>query len=185
MLGTKRSNNLIETIATVISFQVLAELGEKWAVEPPYENWLDYAPNFRAYRTYTLNQYISNLPEEVKVAVANNRWSELTLFLRFMSSYHNSNAIDSAESRALQHLGAEVLLQESIPWQELIGLAHLTVPSPTEDPKYRADLPLNFSQLSDNLLSVLKKVGKGLQNLYSLPNLVLSPKYPKKRGYYS
>jgi len=56
-----RSNWLIESVCTALSYCCLTALSEKWTSSPPYPNWSSYASSFCRYR----EQHVSNAVRQV------------------------------------------------------------------------------------------------------------------------
>jgi hypothetical protein len=55
------SNWFVESVCTAITFLCLGTLGDKWATDPPFQSWKDYATVFRKYRKDILDQALSDV----------------------------------------------------------------------------------------------------------------------------
>jgi hypothetical protein len=106
MLGTMRSNGMVETLATLISHKVLDEMAKKWADSPPSQNWKDYAPAFTNYREVEMEiEHIGHFPLEVQKLVVNKNWSVLSDYMKTRREDQDKNYID----RNLNWLGTILL----------------------------------------------------------------------------
>lgn len=83
MLNPRRSNGLIETLTTAVSHQALDDLSARWYTQPPFEEWRNYAPEFRKYRQNEEASQTVQLPEKVRAAIRFGRWDQISLYLRF------------------------------------------------------------------------------------------------------
>ncbi len=151
MMDPRRTNGVIETIATALSLQVLDDLQERWTKRPPYASWRAFAPRFGEYRARVETDALSRLPTDVRGAANARDW-------RFVTGYLGTRSrelAENADARDLQHLAAMVLINNDTPWRQFRNLSALTDPAPARDKRFRDDLPLDLRQAP----SALRQIG--------------------------
>ena len=154
MLDPRRSNGVIETICTAVSYEVLDRLGER-VTSSPRLNWItDYAAHFTEYRKQDQKSYLASFPKDVRVMVDEQRWSDVS---RYLSEHRADMQPHSARERATQTVAAAALRSSPLDWGQFTGLAACTNPTPADDPKFRI-LPLS-SDCIDRLAGVLERIG--------------------------
>ena len=159
MLDPRRSNGIVETICTAVSYEVLDRMGERVTVSPRLSWIADYAPHFIEYREEDQKNYLSSFSKEVQAMIGERRWNDLSAYL---SAHRKDMEPHAARERATQTLAAVALRSSAIDWGQFTGLAANTTPSPTDDPAFKI-LPLNQDCI-DRLSDVLCRIGWGRAN---------------------
>jgi hypothetical protein len=153
MFDPRRTNGLLEVLATAVSLEVLDVLADWWAVAAPYPHWTPYAPRFREYRESTESSFSCGFPPEVRDAIARRDWSSARLYLR----YRRADQDTAHSNRELNHLGAIALRSAPVDWSRFVGIGSRTIPPPSTDPSFRMDLPVDGAEVQD----LLSRIGRG------------------------
>ncbi len=156
MLDPRRSNGLVETICTAVSYEVLDRLGPRVTVSPGLSWLTDYAPHFAEYRRQDQKSYLEKFPEEVRAMVDQKRWTDLS---RYLAEHRRDMEPHAARERETQTLAAISLRSGPLDWGQFTGLAACTTPSPLDDPKFRI-APIDQNCVS-RLADVLCRAGWG------------------------
>ncbi|MBZ5604136.1 MAG: hypothetical protein LAO79_17695 [Acidobacteriia bacterium] len=159
MLDPRRSNGIVETICTALSYEVLDRLGERVTVSPQLSWLTDYAPHFAEYRIADQKSYLDTFPEEVRTMVAEQRWDELS---RYLAEHRKEMEAGASRERAMQTLGAVALRSAPVDFGQFTGLAACTTPSVADRPKFTIR-PLN-RECVDRFADVLCRIGRGCGN---------------------
>lgn len=119
-------NDMVETFAVAVSFEVLARLG--------YVHYLQAA----------VETLTAPLPSAVKAALQNGTWSEVSSYLASRRQYHEEHPFDYSLAAA----GA-VLIRSSrdLPWKELLAIAEKNTCSADERTNRFQLCPLDESKL--------------------------------------
>ncbi len=160
MMGTRRSNGLIETLADALSYQALTDLSELWPQKyPNLPAWRDWAYNFQDYRNKDEQDWLARFPQEVQNDVAHGRWEQVTACLKPHQAELDSDPYteEGIKGHALRSLNAMALLSQPVPWEDFTDLTTYTDPSPQQDTQYRNDLPVDLSRTP---ASVQEAVGR-------------------------
>jgi hypothetical protein len=159
MLDPRRSNGVVETICTAVSYEVLDRLGDRVTLSPRLSWVTDYAPHFREYRAADEKSYLTSFPEDVRAMVSDQRWSDLSAYL----AAHRADMEPRADrERATQSLAAIALRSAPLDWGQFTGLAGCTTPDPSERPRFR--IAAINPDCIDRLGSVLCRMGWGCGN---------------------
>jgi hypothetical protein len=140
MLNPRRTNGIIETIATAFSYEVLDRLAKDWQKVPPFEYVRSYAPEFRNYRVETEQNALEKFPSFVGSAVARNDWVTVRAFLAGHPDELDQLSEEAAagtNGRAWQALAAMSLRAGTVDWSEVADLGQCTEPSPRVDSTMR------------------------------------------------
>jgi len=156
MLDPRRSNGIVETICTAVSYEVLDRLGDRVTASPRLDWVTAYAPHFKEYRVDDQKSYLAQFEPEVREMVQEQRWTDLSRYL-----YGNRSAMEprASRERAMQTLAAIALRSAPVDWGQFTGLAACTTPGPAGQPAFRI-APLN-AECVDRLSSVLCRIGRG------------------------
>lgn len=131
-------NDILETFAVAVSFEVLDRMG------------------YRRYLQVAIQSLIAPLPAEIRVALGNGSWNDVSLYLRQQQQYHQEHPFDYSLAAA----GA-VLIQAThiLPWSRLlkIGLKN-QCPVRSDPPRFQF-CPLNESALPE-FLPVFRLLGR-------------------------
>lgn len=174
MFDPRRTNGLVETCAVAISLQALDDLSMKWATDPPYEIWRPYAPNFSDYRALNEQNGLADFPDEVKAAVKDKRWKEVSLYLRYRRQDQDDNYID----RGLNCLGAVMLRSQPISWSDMVGLASHTVPPTSASPRFRDNLQIDLVSLPPSIQTLFHSLGRGCTTAMAAAHFQTKPQVP-------
>jgi hypothetical protein len=143
MMGARRTNGPIEVVAVALSLVTLGDMAERWQVRAPYPEWQSYADAFRRYRGEVERQVLDRSPREAADPARAGDWDRVGGWLRTQ----RQRLVGDVEARDLQHLAAMYLLARggrgALPFKDYWGLAGITDPPPSRDPRYRSDLPLD------------------------------------------
>lgn len=162
MMGTQRSNRLIETLAILGSWQILEDMAEKWMTQPPYPGWLHFAHGFITHINSEKSKTLEKFPKPIGTAVKAGDWEIVANYLRQRQAEQVANTNDCD----LDALGAIVLhstdfKKDSELWPKLNGLASLIVPPlPANKSYYIAyddNLPLRMEKLAPELKESFSK----------------------------
>jgi hypothetical protein len=159
MLDPRRSNGMDETLATLISYEVLDQLAKKWVISPPYSNWKDYAVAFTDYRIEDEYEHLNHFDPEVQEMVKSENWQALSAFMKDYIEEQDTN-FTSERNRDLNWLGTLLLRTLPIPWMALQGLAGLTDPSADQEPGYREKLQIVLSKVPPEVLPLFQILGR-------------------------
>lgn len=121
-------NDLIETFAVAVSFEVLDRLG------------------YGGYLRAAIGSLIAPLPREIRTGLANGSWNEVTLYLRKQRQYHQEHPFDYSLAAA----GAVLIRStNALSWSWLLGLGRKNqCPARRELPRFQL-CPLNESALPE------------------------------------
>jgi hypothetical protein len=129
MIGTYRTNQVFETIATAVSLEVLDRLATEWQLKPPYPNWADYAPEFRRYKQKYESDALNKLG--LSKAWSQRRLDSIKARVRKQNALLDATSdVASDRARDLQMVGAMVVRFERPQWLNVVGLEACTEPSP-------------------------------------------------------
>ena len=157
MMGARRSNGLIESLADATSYQALTDLSELWPQK--YSNlpgWRDYAYNFQNYRAEIERGWLSHFPQEVQHNVTQGHWSQVAQYLKQQQANLDKEPYTD-NGLAIRSINTMVLLSQPVCWQDFVDLTNYTNPSPQQDTQYRNDLPIDLSRAP---VSVQESVGR-------------------------
>lgn len=160
MLGLRRTNAVIETLATAIMLKALEDMKERWAKSLSFPDWVEYAPEFTLYRERNEAWHLARFPLQVRKAVMAEKWHEVSLYLRYRRDEADNLELTDDLCRDIQMLGAIRLLAEIISWPDLTGLANLTAPSTLEDPNHRKDLAIEYNLVPAQVHPLFRALGR-------------------------
>jgi hypothetical protein len=183
MLGLRRTNMLIETLATVVMLKSLEKMKERWAKSPSSPDWAEYAPQFTLYRERNEAWHLARFPLQVRMAVMEGKWHEISLYLRYRRDEADNLDLTDDLSRDLQMLAAIRLLAEEIPWSDLTGLANLTSPTPLEDPDHRKDLLIEYNLAPPQVLPLFRVLGRNCPTSFFAAKFQTPPSVLEDSGF--
>src|SRR5579862_4173314 len=134
MLDPRRSNGIVETICTAVSYEVLDRLGGRVTVSPRLSWLTDYAPHFAEYRRQDQKSYLAKIPEDARAMVEDGRWMDLS---RYLADHRADLEPHAVRERETQTLAAVALRSGPLDWGQFTGLAACTSPVPEQDAKFR------------------------------------------------
>lgn len=125
MLDPRRTNGVIETIASAVAYEILDRMADRWAMIVPFPYLRGYGENFRKYRSDDEAARLKRLLD-VQPAVAKRDWNGVSQYL-----YHHrpeqdqvlQAEIGSEHGRDIQALGAMALRESHINWRKLAGIS--------------------------------------------------------------
>lgn len=165
-VGVYRDNGAIETIATAVSLEALSRLTPQWEREPPFRNWIDYAPKFQEYGMNERQRRIAQCPAEIREAATAGRWDvvkqRIGPFLWPMDT--SMERLFSEEARALRTVAALALLSQKVVWPEFISIENCTALSPDLNRSFQLS-PFDCELIRARAPSILWIV-KGLRERY-------------------
>lgn len=165
MLNPRRTNGIIESIATALSYEVLDSMADQVTSGIPTtigESLARFTPNFRIYRQSDEKLHLSRFPLDIRSAVDGGRWAHVTKYLRIHESEVNEldyATLQRTQSRDLNSLCAIALRSQRVRWNSLLNFAACTLPSTEGDPHFRT-LPLRPSCIA-RLSGTLCRIGIG------------------------
>ena len=160
LLDARRSNGLAETLADAVSYQTLDEMTKLWRVKySAYQPWKDFAPQFGEYGEQRRKEWTSHLPRPIQDAAQHGRWAEIAFYLKKRHLDLDANPFND-EGLALRNLSAMALRSGAVEWRNFAGIAALTDPSPSQDKRYRQDLPTDLSRASVDARKALRRLGR-------------------------
>ena len=159
MLDPRRSNGIVETICTAVSYEVLDRLGERVTVSPQLDWLTNYAPHFSEYRLADQKSYLESFPEDVRAMVAEQRWNDLSSYL---AEHAKEMEPGASRERPMQTLAAVALRSAPLDLGQFTGLAACTTPSPSDRPRF-AIRPIN-RECVERFADVLCRIGRGCGN---------------------
>ncbi len=129
MLNPRRSNALIEAIATAVSYEVLDQLSEKWKTKAPFEYARVHADEFRKYRERAEREAISRAQPLLQQVIAEQDWEIAGAYLAdHMRDFElTEKGMKSQPARDWQSLAAIVFRAAKTDWPRL---ARCAVPEP-------------------------------------------------------
>ncbi len=158
-MGARRTNGLIETLADAISLEALDRMAVLWSAKyADYPAWADFAPNFRLYRQRVEASGIATLPARVRGATADNDWKTVTDYMRKETAALDKSPYASS-AYPLRTLGAIVMRSREVDWTAFVNITAATAPSPSNDTRYREDLPVRIATLPPAARSSLERAG--------------------------
>ena len=125
MLNPRRSNGVIDTICTALSYEVLDRMSDRWMMRVPFSYLRGYEMEFRGYRLRD-GETRSNRLGQIKSDVRSGNWLEVRRFLythRSEQDQLKQVEIESEHGRDIQSLGAMALRSEAVQWLRFVGLA--------------------------------------------------------------
>lgn len=171
MLDPRRTNGVIETIATAVSYAVLDRIADKWAMVAPFPWLRSYVNNFRKYRDEDAEDRLTRL-SGMRHAVDQHDWTAVRSYLYDHRSEQDQNLqaeIDSQHGRDIQTLGAISLLATQVSWRKFIGLS-VTCSSIPLLKQRSTQPPSAFSkQCLPRLSGALCPIGRGCPGLGLIP----------------
>ncbi len=156
MLDPRRSNGIIETICTAVSYAVLDRLGDRVTVSPRLSRLTDYAPHFLEYRIADQKSHLANADPEVRAMIDQQRWSDLS---RYLSDHKSELEPGATRERDMQTVAAVALRSGPIDWGQFTGFAGCTSPSPAERPRFR--ISQNDPDCIERFANTLCRIGRG------------------------
>jgi len=127
-MDARFDNDIIETFAVAVSFEVLDRLG------------------YGGYLRAAIEALTAPLPQEIRAGLANGSWNEVNLYLRKQRQYHQEHPFDYSLAAA----GA-VLIRSAhvLPWSRLLGVGLQNQCPLRRDPPRFQLCPLNESALPE------------------------------------
>lgn len=159
MLDPRRSNGIVETICTAVSYEVLDRLGERVTASPGLSWLTDYASHFSEYRRQDQSGYLAKFPEAVRAMVGQGDWAGLS---RYLADHRADMEPHATRERETQTLAAVALRSGPLDWGAFTGLAACTTPDPDQDPRFLI-LPIDSSCIARSA-EVLCRIGWGCAN---------------------
>ena len=166
MLNPRRSNGVIDTICTALSYEALDRMSDRWMMVVPFPYLRVYGSEFRRYKTGDSETRSSRLAQ-IRPAVVSGKWLEIRQFLyahRSEQDQLTQDEIKSEHGRDIQSLGAMALRSGVVQWTKFVGLAVCgqTV-SVRNQPKYQpSELPKSCIVA---LSGALCRIGRGCPGL--------------------
>lgn len=158
-LDPRRSNGLIETLSDSIAYQTLAELSHLWKSRPGgRDDITSYAPLFLTYREMKTAEKMKTLPPEMMAHLKSGRIAAVRSYLELQTQELDKSPYN-VRGLALRSLAAEVFPQEKS-WKQFVGIAGLTVPSPSQDGHYREGLPTQIERAPQSVRDALRTIGR-------------------------
>ena len=168
MLDPRRTNGVVETIASAISYEVLDRLADRWQMIVPFPHMRGWGKNFSQYRMNDEQTRLARLPEEMRLAVSARDWIAVRQYLyknRIEQNQTSQAEIGSEHGRDVQALGAMSLRSGPVQWKKLAGLA-VSCSSVPLSKRVVAQPPTPFSaKCLPGLSGVLCPIGRGCAGL--------------------
>jgi hypothetical protein len=116
MLNPRRSNWIMESIAAALSLTELTLLSQAWK-----------NPGLDKYRVDEEKKHLDVLPEPIRLAVSQGRWTIVREYLRQNHPTAEQEVSKtygaSRERRAVEMLAAKALLSSTVQWKSFVNLA--------------------------------------------------------------
>ena len=163
MLNPRRTNGIVESIATALSYEILDALPAQVTSGGPTlrnKDLVMFGQNFVSYRQHDETTHLASFPEDIRAKVSRSQWADLVRYLHSHESelrQLDSHVRDSSHARDLDALTAIMLRSRTIPWKSLLNLAACTSPPPQLNPQFMA-LLLNRPCL-ERLPAVFCRIG--------------------------
>jgi hypothetical protein len=126
MLDPRRTNGVIETIASALAYELLDRIADRWEMAPSFPQWRGWGVNFRMYRTNDEQARLARFPDEVHSAVIQRDWPSLRRYLYRHRAEQNQTLQDEIQSihgQDIQALGAISLRSSPVPWKRFVGIS--------------------------------------------------------------
>jgi hypothetical protein len=173
MLGPRRTAGLPEIVSEALAYRVLEELSRRWAVKPLFTPLSTGGSLKFDTMIGDLENYYLDRAEQSPFARSTGFRRTLAgePLMDYLKSHHAAIEFPDpsmpkekadqhvAYAEAIRGIAAKALwMKHDVPWQQFLGLAHCTEPTPESDPTFHKDLPV-LQKCTSPLASVLSAVG--------------------------
>ncbi len=125
MLNPRRSNLLMEAIATAVSYEALDRVSEQWKTKAPFDYVRVHADEFRKYRERAEQEALSHVPQQIQSALAARDWKIIDAYLANHAADFelSEGGLKSESARAWESLAAMLFRAERTNWSKLAQCA--------------------------------------------------------------
>jgi hypothetical protein len=155
MFDPRRTNGVLEIFAVAISLQIIEDIANIWQQTPPQGLNASNSSVLHSYRNQVIKHELSRYNAEALSKVfADFDLVELANYARA-----HIEEQDKTPGHALLNLAGALPLLPTMPWDDLVGIAKHTDPSPDVENAYRV-LPLRLSTLPITVQEALRRIGR-------------------------